>query len=153
MLQPGSTAPPFTLELASGGRRSLSEILQAGPAVLAFFKVTCPTCQLALPYLQRIRGVQLQVYAISQDDAARTQEFQRMFGVELPALLDPAAAKYPASRAYGIQFVPSVFLVERDGRISWTAEAFDHRAYEELARRAGRPMFGPEDRVPAYKPG
>lgn len=153
MLQPGSTAPAFTLELAGGGSRSLAGILREGPAVLAFFKVTCPTCQLALPYLQRIRGGQLQVYAISQDDAARTQEFQRMFGVELPVLIDPAAAKYPASRAYGIQFVPSVFLVEADGRISMTAESFDRRAYEELARRAGRPMFGPEDRVPAYKPG
>lgn len=153
MLQPGSTAPPFTLELAGGGRRSLAEILRDGPAVLAFFKVTCPTCQLALPYLQRICGGELQVYAISQDDAARTQEFQRMFGVELPVLLDPAPASYPASRAYGIQYVPSLFLVEADGRISWTAEAFDRRAYEQLARRAGKPMFSPEDRVPAYKPG
>lgn len=153
MLQPGSIAPSFTLELASGGRRSLGEILEAGPAVLAFFKVTCPTCQLALPYLNRIEGGKLQIYGISQDDAGRTQEFQRLFGVQLPMLLDPARDRYPASRAYGIQYVPSVFLVETDGRISMAVEAFDRRAYEELGRRAGRPMFGDEERVPAYKPG
>lgn len=153
MLQPGHAAPPFTLELAGGGRRSLAEILEAGPAVLAFFKVTCPTCQLALPYLQRIDGGSLQIYCISQDDARRTKEFQREFGVHLPMLLDPAEARYPTSRAYGIEYVPSLFLVEADGRISWTAEAFDRRAYEELARRAGKPMFSAEDRVPLYKPG
>ncbi|MCS7044132.1 MAG: TlpA family protein disulfide reductase [Bryobacteraceae bacterium] len=153
MLQPGNTAPQFTLELAGDGMLSLAAILEAGPAVFAFFKVTCPTCQMALPYLARIRGGELQVFGISQDDAERTREFQRVFGVDLPMLLDPAAAKYPASRAFGIQYVPSVFLVETDGRISWAAEAFDRRAYEELAQRAGRPMFHAEDRVPLYKPG
>lgn len=153
MLAPGTAAPEFTLDLLEGGRRSLAEILEAGPVVLVFFKVTCPTCQLALPYLQRIDGGALQIYCVSQDDAERTREFMRLFGVHLPMLLDPAAAKYPASRAYGVQYVPSLFLVESDGRISWTVEAFDRRAFEELARRAGRPMFSPDESVPLYKPG
>lgn len=153
MLQPGATAPPFTLDLADGGRRSLGEILEAGPALLAFFKVTCPTCQLALPFLQRLDGGALQIYCVSQDDAGRTQEFGGLFGVHLPMLLDPASERYPVSRAYGVRYVPSLFLVEADGRISWTAEAFDRKAYEELARRAGRPIFEPGENVPLYKPG
>jgi len=153
MLQTGAQAPDFTLDLLEGGRRSLGEILEAGPVLVVFFKVTCPTCQLALPYLQRIEGGALQIYAVSQDDAARTREFMRLFGVHLPMLLDPAAGGYPASRAYGVEYVPSLFLVEPGGRISWTAEAFDRRAFEQLAQRAGRPMFEPGETVPLYKPG
>lgn len=153
MLKEGQRAPDFELEQLGGGRVSLRGILAQGPAALVFFKASCPTCQLALPFLDRLRDSALPVYAVSQDDAARTRESLRLFPVKLPMLLDAAAAGYPASNAFGIEHVPSLFVIEQDGTISETCEVFDRRVYEELGRRAGRTIFEPGESVPLYQPG
>ena len=54
MLQAGAKTPAFELTDLSGGSQSLVAILQKGPALLAFFKSSCPVCQLTFPYLQRM---------------------------------------------------------------------------------------------------
>jgi|ERR1700733_5304850 len=53
-LTTGTQAPDFELKTLEGKRFSLSEQLGRGAAVLAFFKVSCPTCQYALPFLERL---------------------------------------------------------------------------------------------------
>ena len=53
-LTPGSTAPDFSLNTLDGKKFSLKEALLRGPVVLAFFKVSCPTCQYAFPFLERL---------------------------------------------------------------------------------------------------
>ncbi len=153
MLAIGQRAPEFTLDRLDGGVCTLSGVLAAGPAVLVFFKASCPTCQLALPFLDRLRGGGLQIFAVSQDDEARTREFLRLFPVKLPVLLDRPGEGYTASCAFGIRFVPTLFVIERDGTVSQACEAFDRGAYEDVARRAGRTMFEPGEAVPLYKPG
>jgi peroxiredoxin len=153
MIQAGHRAPGFELDRLGGGRVSLGQILSNGPAAIVFFKASCPTCQLALPYLDRLKDGALPLYAISQDDAARTREFLRLFPLQMPVLLDAAAGGYVASNAYGIEYVPSLFVIEAGGEISMTCEVFDRRLYEGLARRAGRLMFQPGEAVPPYKPG
>lgn len=121
------------------------------PVLLAFFKINCPTCQLTFPYLQRLadRGGP-RIVGVSQDDAEDTAEFKAAFGVRFETVLDTG---YPVSRAYGLEYVPSLFLVEPDGRISWRSEAFAKADLEELAGRWGVRIFDAADRVPNYKPG
>ena len=75
--------------------------------LLAFFKISCPVCQLTAPYLERLavrneRAVQ--VIGISQDDAGATRGFANRFGLTFPTLLDSSEDEYPASNAYGITF-------------------------------------------------
>lgn len=152
-MEEGQRAPDFRLALAGGGHRTLDELLGEGPLLLVFYKVTCPTCQLALPYMERLLGGSLQVYAICQDSAERAREFADAFEVELPTLFDSAAEGYPASNAFGVTHVPSLYLVERDKRISWEWSGFHRKQYEKLAERAGRTMFTAADRVPESKPG
>ncbi len=53
-LATGTQAPDFELKTLDGKSFSLSAELARGPAVLAFFKVSCPTCQYALPFLERL---------------------------------------------------------------------------------------------------
>lgn len=155
-------APDFELAWLEGGRRqTLKDLLAGGPVLLAFYKVTCPTCQLTLPFLNRLEKGRAadapRVVAISQDDAAATHAFNRRFGVELPTLLDPSGSagtpRYPASNAYGITNVPSLFLVEPDGRISLSAMGFDRAEMERLGERFGVRLFTPSDRVPVFQPG
>ena len=120
MLPPGVAAPDFLLKTLDGKAASLFE---PGAVVLAFLKVSCPVCQFTFPFLDRLNRNRAQgapgIVAISQDDAGDTRAFHAEFGVALPTLLDREEDEYPASNAYGISHVPSLFLVEADGRISW----------------------------------
>jgi peroxiredoxin len=157
MLEPGERAPEFQLNDAQARTWSLRDLVAKGPVVVAFFKTTCPVCQLALPFLDRLHRGQgapgISIFGISQDDSASTREFTEEFGVTFPMLFDTAESDYPVSNAYGISHVPSVFLVEPDGVISWTMEGFDKKALESLGGRVGVQTFTARDQVPAFKAG
>ncbi len=153
MLQAGSAAPPFTLDEMDGGKRSLAEILERGPALVAFYKISCPVCQMTMPFLDRLAAGSLQVIAISQDDESGTSKFQQKYGVSLPTLLDRERDHYPASNAYGIAHVPSLFLIEKDGHISMAIDGFVKRDLESIGARAGVAPFHAGDHVPDWKAG
>src|SRR5438445_8825792 len=124
----GEQAPLFDLDDMEGKRRSLSEFLSRGATLLVFFKVSCPVCQFTLPFLERIAGTSgLQVVGISQDDREATREFLDEFGITFPTLLDTAKSGYPVSNSYEITHVPSLFLIEPDGRISKSVSGFSKR--------------------------
>ena len=152
-LATGATAPAVMLTDADGVRRQLDSLLGTGPVVLAFFKVSCPVCQLALPFLGRLAGGKLQIVPVSQDEPDATERFMNEFGLLMAALFDREEDGYPASNAFGISTVPSIFLIEPDRRISWSAVGFDKLQLERLAARAGRPIFYKTDMVPALKAG
>lgn len=154
MIEAGARAPSFRLRSLSGETRPLEEILARGPAVLVFYKISCPVCQLALPFLERLAaGSALQMVGISQDDDSSTRSFNQRFGVTFPTLLDSSKEGYPASNAFGITSVPSLFVVETDGRIAKSFSGFSKRDLEALGERAGVPTFRPEDNVPEWKAG
>jgi peroxiredoxin len=156
MLGQGESAPDFELEDAAGHAWSLREALKASPVVLVFFKISCPTCQLALPFLERLlKGTAPgapQLVAISQDDAVGTGQFQRRFQLTMRTILDRPGA-YPASNAYGIRNVPSLFVVEQDGRISSSVAAFSKVFLEQLGERFGIQPFRCGEQVPELRPG
>src|SRR5438105_2853891 len=154
MVEPGQRAPEFQLKNLSGGTASLDQVLAKGPVLLAFFKISCPVCQLTAPYLERLSaGESLQVIGISQDDDSSTKSFNQRFGVTFPTLLDPSKEHYPASNAYGISAVPSLFLVEPGGTVAKSLSGFSKRDLEALGASAGVAVFRPEDKVPEWKPG
>jgi len=151
-LKDGDRAPSFSLEDIHGVKFSLEQIRGAGPAVLAFFKISCPVCQYTFPFLERMaKGASLRFYGISQDNVKSTNGFLREQGVTFPTLLDDSA--YSVSNAFGITTVPVMFLVEPDGSISWVSEGFSRQELEELGRRAGAPPFRPGEYVPEWKAG
>ena len=147
------TAPKFDLAKLGGGRKSLDEFLAKGAVLLAFFKISCPVCQLTLPYLNRMKGGKLQVVAISQDDAESTAEFHDEFRISMETLLDSDDDGYPVSNAYGITHVPTMFVIERDGTIGEVIHGFVKRQMEALGARCGIAPFEPGDYVPEWKAG
>ena len=149
----GDLAPAVSFFDAAGQERSLDKLLAAGPVVLVYFKISCPTCQLTLNFLQRISGNQIRIVAVSQDSPAATLRFSESFGVHLPFLFDREEDDYPASNAFRLTNVPAMFLVESDRRISWEWTGFHKRQLEALAERAGETIFHPEDMVPEWKAG
>ena len=156
MLQAGSKSPVVEVTELSGTVWRLDEALRAGPVLLVFFKIACPTCRLTLPFLQRLaeRGQagSPALLAISQDDAAMTQAFFDRFGIRVPAAIDKAW-DYKASNAFGITIVPSIFLVEPEGVVSMAAEGFVKTDLEQLGLRFGVAPFEAGESVPELRPG
>jgi peroxiredoxin len=162
MLKTGEQAPDFSLPSLAGGRLTLSEALQKGPALAAFFKVSCGTCQFTFPFLERLYRAYgngaLAFWAVSQDDAAKTQEFCQRFGVTFPAALD--YPDYKASRSYAFSIVPTLFLIDTSGKIRFSLDGFSKAGLSQLSEqiagllgRPAKPLFSPGEQVPDIKPG
>jgi peroxiredoxin len=119
-LKAGVLAPDFTLPTVQGGKVSLREALAKGPVMLVFFKVSCPVCQYALPFLERVyqanRAANVTVLGISQDNVRNTKDFMREYGVTFSVALDDPA-KYAVSNVYGLTNVPTIFYVSPSGEI------------------------------------
>lgn len=150
----GSPAPDFRLSRLDGGTVALPELIANGPILLAFFKVTCPVCQLTFPFLQRLHNpTALPIYGVSQNCEEDTREFNRYFGVTFPTLLDREDDDFPASNAFGISSVPTMFLIERDGTISRVIEGWQRKQIEFLGAQSGVAAIRPGEKVPEWKAG
>jgi peroxiredoxin len=152
MLTEGSQAPEVRLQ-----GWSLRDALRNGPVLLVFFKISCPTCQFALPFVQRLDGSGLQIVAISQDDETRTSEFLKHFRLTVRTVIDEAS-DFAVSNVFRITHVPSLFLIEPDGgepdgTISLSVEGFNKSAIELLGARFGLAPFGTGEFVPELRPG
>lgn len=153
MLAIGERAPDVFLKPLDGELPEFQLRLPAAPTVLTFFTVDCPTCRLALPFLDRIaRGDGLRICGVSQDSAEETAGSSRQLGLRhLETLLDEPP--HLASRAFQVSIVPSLFVIERNQTISKAAQGFLKADFEELGNRAGVQVFTETDRVPLLRPG
>src|ERR1700681_4551731 len=113
----GIAAPAFSLKGLDGKDYSLPALLQKGPVVAAFFKISCPVCQFTFPFLERLYkrygGDSATFLGISQDDARSTNKFAKEYGVTFPIVLDDEN-RYLVSNAYGLTNVPTIFLIDTD---------------------------------------
>lgn len=162
-LMSGVQAPDIQLNSVEGTSFSLRDELKNGPVVAAFFKVSCPVCQMAWPYVERLfqaygRTGKLTLVGVSQDNATDTRAFNREFGASFPVLLDGKG--YPISSAYGLTNVPTIFLMSPDGEIENTIVSWSKADMEQLGRRLAEingikpvPIFEPGEKVPDFRPG
>jgi peroxiredoxin len=99
------------------------------------------------------------VVGVSQDNAKDTVAFNRDFGVSFPTLLDEIG-KYPASNAYKLTNVPSIFLISPEGEVEASIIGWSKQEMEDLSRRLAEvigeapvPVMQAGEKVPDYKPG
>lgn len=142
----GRVAPDFQLKTLDGESFSLHDALARGPVVLVFFKVSCPTCQYALPFYDRLfqayydrlfqayKGRKVTLLGVSQNNPEDTKAFAKEFGITFPLLLDDTIT-YPVSNAYGLTNVPTVFWIERDGEIEVSSVGWSKPDFENVNRR------------------
>jgi len=162
-LATGTRAPEFELKTMEGRKFSLNEELARGPVVLAFFKVSCPTCQYAFPFLERLykaygnKGITL--VGVSQNDAKETAAFTKDFGVTFPILLDDIR-RYPVSNAYGLTNVPTTFWIAQDGEVEvssvgWVKSDFEliNRKMAETGKLAPTTVFRTAEDVLDFRAG
>ncbi len=160
----GIRAPEFALTSTTGKSLILSKVLADGPAVLAFFKVSCPVCQYAFPFLERLWQVHkteaVTFIGISQDNAADTANFVKKYGVTFPIALDDPA-RFVVSNAYKLTNVPSIFLINRAGEIEISSVGWSRKDIEEINTRLSmmdaaqqqHPLFRAGEDVAEFKAG
>jgi peroxiredoxin len=159
----GNTAPGFSLKALNNKEYSLNSLVERGPLVAAFFKVSCPVCQFTFPFLERIYkrygGDGVTFVGVSQDDGRATSKFAKEYGVTFPILIDDEHG-YEVSNAYGLTNVPTIFLIGDDGKVKVSSMGFDKKDLEKIAgelaerkRISLAPLFGPDEVIPANKPG
>ena len=162
-LAAGTPAPQFELSAMNGSKFSLAQALSRGPVLAVFFKVSCPVCQYAFPYFQRIHKAygseKLSVVGISQNEKRDTADFMERFGITFPVLLDDTK-KFTVSNAYGLTNVPSAFWISEDGIIEISSVGWVRKEFEEIGKKAalangGAPktIFQPAEQVADFRPG
>jgi len=140
----GEAAPLFVARDLNGDTVRLQDY--AGRVILLNVWATwCPPCRKEMPSLERLheqlgkRG--LSVLAVSVDESAQpegtramVQRFVEQYGLRFPVLLDPAGH---VEDLYGVDALPTTFLIDRDGRIRKTVVGgteWDQPPYSDLVR-------------------
>lgn len=159
----GNKAREFSLKSLDNKEYSLNALLDRGPVVAAFFKISCPVCQFTFPFLERLHknqgGDGATFLGISQDDAKASQGFAKEYGISFPILLDDENG-YVVSNAYGLTSVPTIFLIDTDGTVKVSSMGFDKKDLETIAAQLSErkkislvPLFRADEVVPSNKPG
>ncbi|MFZ0687405.1 MAG: TlpA disulfide reductase family protein [Terriglobales bacterium] len=170
-LPAGTIAPDFALPAVAaganhGGTFSLQSALQRGPVLAVFFKISCPTCQYTLPFIERLHQAHgdknLAIVGISQDNQRDTAAFLKEYGITFRTLLDDPNG-YAVSNAYGLTNVPSLFLIGQGGEIEVSSVGWVKQEIEEINRKlantrktaatAAPPIFRPEEEVRDFRAG
>lgn len=93
MLEIGAAARDFQLKQIDGKSCAVGAENGDGPVLLAFFSVDCPTCQLTMPYIDRLADAVAssggRVIAVSQDPPDATRTFLDQTGCRLPVRSAP----------------------------------------------------------------
>ena len=122
LLKPGTQAPDFQLKDIDGKAYSLKDF-RKDYVVLIFWASWCPDCRAELPELRamaaKYAGKKVRFVDISFDRSLeKLQAFaaeNELVGVQL---FDPSGKKESKVCAdYGVQWIPSLFLIAPDGRI------------------------------------
>lgn len=130
-----------------------------GPRGLFFYKVTCPTCQIAAPTMQHFeRAFPGSVVGIGQDPAPKLERFAQTYSMGIASIED--APPYAISDAYAIESVPTLFLVSDDERVIESVGAWDRDGFNRVAATLAQ-LTGAEpvlvstagDGRPHFKPG
>jgi peroxiredoxin len=161
----GAPDAPF---LDSSGRKLRTKDLLEGagglPVLFAFFKVGCPTCRLAWPYLQKLNalygGRAVRVAGVCQNDAAAGKAFYKEFGnATFDLFVDPEPS-FTASNAFGVEAVPHLVLVSPKGTVERVTEGWSRKEIEELGlafasakKMTPCPVVEADDPVKDLQPG
>lgn len=129
-----------------------------GSRVVMFYKVTCPTCQLAAPVAERFaKQFPDRFVGVGQDPREKLDQFAEDLSTSFIAIADEPP--YPVSNAYGVRTVPTLFILE-DGEVVDVVESWDrdgwNRAVVELGALTGRPAEAVSwegDGLPPFRPG
>jgi thiol-disulfide isomerase/thioredoxin len=138
----GKEAPAFALPVAvnsdPGARIDLKE-MRGHAVLLDFWASWCGPCAMQAPILERVgdryKDKGLTVVGVNVDDEpAVVAAYARQRGLSYPIVVDADGA---VQRAYGVNKLPSLVLVDKDGKVAFFTQGLvDEASLESMVRDA-----------------
>ncbi len=123
LLAPGSSAPAITLDSAAGQRETVVGGGVHHPVVAAFIETACVTCQQQAPALCRVASSFPRASVVLVDSGEDPQNALLSFTSRyLPAGCDATLYADPGldvSKAYQVRVVPTVYVIDASGTITY----------------------------------
>lgn len=144
----GEMAPPIELPRLEGGTLALAD-LRGRVVMLNIWATWCGPCRLEMPSMQTVyedmKDQGFEVVAVAVDDQPGLRqpdgsvrgvvsEFVGQLGLTFPIVLDPTGG---TERLYGVDALPTTFLIDREGRIRYRevgGRYWDREPYIDLIR-------------------
>jgi hypothetical protein len=107
---------------------------------------------MAAPKVQALAEAGVRVVAVGEDPPREVQTYADRFGQKVPTLSE--TAPYPASDAFGIDTVPTLFRVDEDGTVRDAVVSWNRAEWNRFAEAAGGAAVSDEgDGLPPFRPG
>jgi thiol-disulfide isomerase/thioredoxin len=120
-VEQGDIAPPWVARDFTGHSVEFPAVTQGRPAVVVFWATWCPYCKAFMPYLRNIEadyakhGVKVVVINAKEDGRGDPQAYIRGLGFAPIAI----ANGDEIAKAYGIQYIPGLLIVDGGGKVAF----------------------------------
>jgi cytochrome c biogenesis protein CcmG, thiol:disulfide interchange protein DsbE len=100
--------------------------LAGRPLLVEFWATWCPPCRKSIPHLNEIyakyKTQGLEIVGITDEDEATVKKFQKQIPMDYSVAINTPGSIY---KQFGIQAIPTAFLVDKEGKIVWTGHPMD----------------------------
>ena len=135
LLEVGTKAPPWSVELADGsGERVKLQDMRGSVVVLSFWSTTCPPCMKELKNLDNLwpdyeqKGVRFIGIAAGGEDSERVRAFNKKKRLEFPLGADDGTI----APRYQVNTLPALYVIDQNGKVA--AALSGYKSKEILAR-------------------
>jgi len=100
--------------------------LNGKPVLVEFWATWCPPCRKSIPHLNQIyskyRSKGLEIVGITDENEATVKKFQEQIPMDYNVAINTPESIY---RQFGIEGIPTAFLVDKKGKIVWTGHPME----------------------------
>ena len=100
--------------------------LTGKPLLVEFWATCCPPCRKSIPHLNEIyskyRSKGLEIVGITDENEATVKKFQRQVPMDYSVAVNTPQSVY---EQFGIEGIPTAFLVDKGGKIVWTGHPME----------------------------
>jgi len=134
-VEQGDAAPPWRATDFAGHAVEFPAVAAGKPAIVVFWATWCPYCRAFMPYLKNIQsdyaahGVQVVAINAKEDGRGDPKGYVQGLGFAPIAIADGDAI----AKAYGIQYIPGLLIVDGKGMVAYRRPWTDLPAGQTVA--------------------